>query len=86
MQNIYLYDGLPVNSQSLNKIIEDTIKDKESSAKFREMCDQLNTPIFVDQVVREATQSQMKGLLDGSLTAESATSAVKKKIELYLKE
>lgn len=86
VQNIYLYDGLPVNSQSLNKIIEDTIKDKESSAKFREMCDQLNTPIFVDQVVREATQSQMKGLLDGSLTAESATSAVKKKIELYLNE
>lgn len=86
VQNIYLYDGLPVNSQSLNKIIEDTIKDKESSAKFREMCGQLNTPIFVDQVVREATQSQMKGLLDGSLTAESATSAVKKKIELYLKE
>ncbi len=50
------------------------------------MCGQLNAPIFVDQVVREAVQSQMKGLLDGTLTAESAAAAVMEKIELYLKE
>ena len=64
-------------------LIENAIENKENSTKFREMCGKLNTPIFVDQVVREAVQSQMKGLLDGTLTAESA---VMEKIELYLKE
>lgn len=86
VQDVYLYDGFPVNSRSLDKLVEDAIKNKENSTKFREMCGQLNTPIFVDQVVREAVQSQMKGLLDGTLTAESAAAAVMEKIELYLKE
>lgn len=86
VQDVYLYDGFPVNSRSLDKLVENAIKNKENSTKFREMCGQLNTPIFVDQVVREAVQSQMKGLLDGTLTAESAAAAVMEKIELYLKE
>ena len=86
VQDVYLYDGFPVNSRSLDKLVEDAIKNKENSTKFREMCGQLNAPIFVDQVVREAVQSQMKGLLDGTLTAESAAAAVMEKIELYLKE
>ena len=86
VQDVYLYDGFPVNSRSLDKLVENAIKNKENSTKFLEMCGQLNTPIFVDQVVREAVQSQMKGLLDGTLTAESAAPAVMEKIELYLKE
>ncbi len=86
VQDVYLYDGFPVNSRSLDKLVENAIKNKENSTKFLEMCGQLNTPIFVDQVVREAVQSQMKGLLDGTLTAESAAAAVMEKIELYLKE
>ena len=86
VQDVYLYDGFPVNSQSLDKLVDNAIKNKENSTKFREMCGQLNTPIFVDQVVREAVQSQMKGLLDETLTAESAAAAVMEKIELYLKE
>ncbi|MCI8969811.1 MAG: extracellular solute-binding protein, partial [Lachnospiraceae bacterium] len=86
VQDVYLYDGFPVNSRSLDKLVDNAVKNKENSTKFREMCGQLNTPIFVDQVVREAVQSQMKGLLDGTLTAESAAAAVMEKIELYLKE
>ena len=86
VQDVYLYDGFPVNSRSLDKLVDNAVKNKENSTKFREMCGQLNTPIFVDQVVREAVQSQMKGMLDGTLTAESAAAAVMEKIELYLKE
>lgn len=46
------------------------------------MFDRLDTPVLVDQVVKEAVQSQLRGLLDGSLTPEAAASAVTESTKL----
>lgn len=86
VQDLYLYDGFPVNSRSLDEMTAGAIKDKDNGKKFRDMCSRLDTPVLVDQRVREAVRIQAEGLLNGSLTAESAVGAVMEKIELYLKE
>ena len=73
VQDVYLYDGFPVNSHSLDRLVEDV-------TGFRGMCDKLDTPILVDQVVKEAVQSQLRGLLDGTSMPEDAASAVMEKV------
>lgn len=86
VQDIYLYDGFPVNSQSLNKIITDTMKNQKNDIGLWTICNQLETPILVDQVIKEAVQSQVHALLDGTITPENAASAIIEKTKLYLME
>ena len=86
VQDVYLYDGFPVNSQSLDKMVENAVRVRGSDMGLKAMFDRMDTPILVDQVVKEAVQSQLRGLLDGSLTPEAAASAVMESTKLYLME
>ena len=86
VQDVYLYDGFPVNSRSLDKMVENAVRVRGSDMGLKAMFDRMDTPILVDQVVKEAVQSQLRGLLDGSLTPEAAASAVTESTKLYLME
>lgn len=86
VQDVYLYDGFPVNGRSLDKMVENAVRVRGSDMGLNAMFDRLDTPILVDQVVKEAVQSQLRGLLDGSLTPEAVASAVTERTKLYLME
>ena len=86
VQDVYVYDGFPVNSRSLDTMMVDVMNGQEEGKEFRDICNKLDTPIFVDQVVKEAVQSQLNELLDGMITLEDAVSAVIDKTKLYLSE
>lgn len=86
VQDVYLYDGFPVNSRSLDKMVGNVVRIRENDMGLRAIFERLDTPILVDQVIREAVQSQLRGLLDGSLTPEVAASAVIENTKLYLME
>lgn len=86
VQDVYLYDGFPVNSRSLDKMVENAVRVRGRDMGLKAMFDRMDTPILVDQVVKEAVQSQLRGLLDGSLTPEAAASAVMESTKLYLME
>lgn len=85
VQDNYLYDGYPVNSSSLDKLVADNLKG-ENDMGFLAMCKTLNAPLRSDAVIRDAVRAQMKGLMDGSATPEQAAASVVEKTQLYLAE
>lgn len=86
VQDTYLYDGFPINSQSFDKMIESAEKIQTNKTLFSDICQQLNTPIFVNQTIKEAVQSQIEKLLDGTITPQEAAFAAVEKTKLYLTE
>lgn len=88
VQDMYLYDGFPVNGLSLQKMIKETLEADESLSDmgFVEISGKLNKPVFADQVVKEAVQAQIKNLLSGASTPEQAAAKIVESTRLYLAE
>lgn len=85
VQGKYLYDGFPVNGQSLDKLMVSAL-DGAADAGFAALCRTLKTPVVVDQVVKDAVSQELKGLLDGTVTPQQAAENVVKNTELYRTE
>ena len=83
VQDNYLYDGFPVNAASLDAMVDAASEDAKDDMGFRALCDRLDTPILVDQVVKEAVAAQTKGLINGALTPEEAAAKVAESTALY---
>lgn len=87
VQDKYLYDGFPVNSRSLETMIDQTLAEENlSDMGFVELCGQLNHVIFADQVVKDAVQQQIANLLSGAVTPAEAAAKVVENTKLYLAE
>ena len=88
VQDMYLYDGFPVNGRSLEKMTKETLEADESLSDmgFVEISGKLNKPVFADQVVKEAVQAQIKNLLSGAVTPEQAAAKIVESTRLYLAE
>ena len=85
VQDNYLYDGFPVNSSSLEKIVNEAA-DGGGDMGFLALCRGLDTPRVQDQVVRDAVSAQASGLADGSLDAAQAAANVVENTKIYLSE
>ena len=85
VQDKYLYDGLPVNGRSLERMVSETLEGGDDLG-FTDLCRGLNTPILVDQVVKEAVQQQLKDLLSGALTPQEAAANAVESTALYRAE
>ena len=87
VQDNYLYDGFPVNGDSLDKLVNKATEETgQDDMGFRALCDALDTPILSDQVVRDAAAAQAKALSDGTITPEQAAAQVVESTELYRAE
>lgn len=87
VQDNYLYDGFPVNGTSLDKMVNEVMDETAGGDMgFRALCDKLDTPILIDQVVREAVEAQAKALAEGNVTPEQAAANVVDKTKIYLAE
>jgi len=88
VQDKYLYDGFPVNGNSLEKMTKETLEadEKLSDMGFVEISGKLNKPVFADQVVKEAVQAQIKALLSDAVTPEQAAAKIVESTRLYLAE
>ena len=86
VQDLNLYDGFPVNSGSLERLAEKAMEEEEERADFLSMCSGLDTPIFTDQVIKEAVQRQTAELVNGTVSPEEAAGRVAEEVGLYLSE
>lgn len=88
VQDEYLYDGLPVNGKSLDKMIQKTMDERELTSDYglRALCAKVNDPVLLDQVILEAARAQAKALIDGTITPEEAAAKVVESTELYRAE
>ena len=92
VQDDYVYDGFPVNAASLEKLMAEALEDsyfgspKGEDMGFLALCRELDTPVLVDQVVKDAVTGQAKELLSGAVTPEQAAANVAEKLKLYLAE
>ena len=88
VQDEYLYDGLPVNGKSLDKMIQKTVDERELTGDYglRALCASVNDPVLLDQVILEAARAQAKALADGTITPEDAAAKVVESTELYRAE
>lgn len=92
VQDDYVFDGFPVNAGSLEKLVNSAMEDNYFGASvgdgagFLTLCRTLDTPILVDQVVKEAVTNQAGELLAGTVTPEEAAANVAEKLRLYLAE
>lgn len=88
VQNMYLYDGFPVNGKALEKMIQETLNrgGELSDMGFLKLCGELKNPVIADQVVKDAVQAQIKDLLSGAVTPEQAAARVVESTKLYLTE
>ena len=93
VQDSNLFDGLPVNGASLQKIFDD-LKDgmaemggtEIGDMGFIALCKGLTAPLFTDETVKAAVSARMKSLLDGSMTPEEAAAKIVADTKLYLAE
>ena len=85
VQDSYVFDGYPVNGASLDKLTKELLEGRDDMG-FAALCRTLNTPILVDEVLRDAVSSQGKDLLAGTVTPEQAAANVAEKTALYLAE
>lgn len=88
VQSKYLYDGYPVNASAMDIMIEENLLGEEpvSDMGFAELCKELASPVFVDDVIKNAVTDQISALLDGTITPEEAAQNVADKTRIYLAE
>lgn len=92
VQDDYVFDGFPVNAASLEKLVKGALKDNYFGAPdgedmgFLALCQRLDTPLLVDQVVKDAVTGQAMELLAGAVTPEQAAANVAEGLKLYLAE
>lgn len=90
VQDNYLFDGLPVNADSLEALVADVADNGDGTSLddmgFLALCGRLDVPLIQDQVVRDAVSAQAAGLADGSLDAAQAAANVVEKTRIYLSE
>lgn len=89
VQDKYLYDGFPVNKRSLKTMLDEQMEfDNEilDDMGFIELCDKLDSPIFINEIIKSAVQSQVNDLLEGKVTPEQAAKNVVDSTWLYLAE
>ena len=90
VQDNYLFDGLPVNADSLEALVAEVADNGDGTSLddmgFLALCGRLDVPLIQDQVVRDAVSAQAAGLADGSLDAAQAAANVVEKTKIYLSE
>lgn len=91
VQSVYLGTGFPVNQAALEAVVKDCLSNESGELTpmgkaFYDLCQTVNSAIFVDETVRNAVEAQAKAVLDGTATPEAAAQAANEAVKLYLTE
>ncbi len=86
VQDAYLYDGFPVNRESLKLTLDEHMEDNTTDMGFIEFCEGLETPVVIDNVIRAAVEEQVPALIAGEVTPEEAAKNIVAATKLYLSE
>jgi ABC-type glycerol-3-phosphate transport system substrate-binding protein len=93
VQDVYMYDGFPVNGLSLTAMAEEYSQSYVDSGQeaidymgFLELCESLSEPAVPNGVIKAAVDAQLKLLLEGGITPAEAAAAVIADTRLYLAE
>ncbi len=86
VQDAYLYDGFPVNKLSLEAVIKEYMEENTTDMGFINICEQLETAVVVDAVIREAVKTQIPALLAEEITPDEAAKKIVDETRLYLNE
>jgi len=91
IQNKYLFDGFPINSQALSVMIDDNLtnlwgQEPVSDMNFENLCESLKTPVFIDEVIKNAVAQQFPSLADGGIEPEQAAKNIISGTRIYLAE
>ena len=93
VQDNFLADAFPVNRTAWGTMAEQ-LKERFSQMAdtefndmgFPSLCEGLDTPLFVDQFVKNAVQAQAKDLVGGTISPEDAAAKIVADTRLYLAE
>ncbi|MCL2509098.1 MAG: ABC transporter substrate-binding protein [Oscillospiraceae bacterium] len=94
VQDNFMADAFPVNRASWGTMI-DQLNERFTRAMgqaefddmdFPALCETLDTPLFVDQYVKNAVSSHAKDIVNGTLTPEAAAAKIVAGTRIYLAE